>query len=154
MSNLSIAHRAAIGIAASLTPMLLMAPVGNAVVARAPKPPLKSVARGDLTGVDSAALAQFLAAANAAHSDAIVVTRNGKLVGSWYSDGKRGKIEAMSATKSVVALAVGRLVATKKIASIDLPVSTWYPEWKTGPKSRITLRHLLNLDAPARQLEG
>ena len=55
-----------------------------------------------------------------------------------------GPIEAMSATKSVVNLAIGRLIDQKKIQSIDQPVSDFYPEWKQGRKRLITIRHLLN----------
>lgn len=60
-----------------------------------------------------------------------------------YFGNPRAPIETMSVTKSIVSLAIGMLIADGKIASIDAPVSTWYPEWKKGPKARVTLRHLL-----------
>jgi CubicO group peptidase (beta-lactamase class C family) len=72
------------------------------------------------------------------------VLHDGDLVGAWYPRGERRKIEAMSATKSVVSLAVGRLLTTGALESIDVPVHTFYPEWATGPRSAITIRHLLN----------
>jgi len=50
----------------------------------------------------------------------------------------------MSMTKSVVNLAIGRLVTTGAIPSIDEPVYRFYPEWRQGRKQEITLRHLLN----------
>jgi CubicO group peptidase (beta-lactamase class C family) len=43
----------------------------------------------------------------------------------------------------VVSLAFGRLLATGKLASVDEPVHTWYPEWRQGKKRAITIRHLL-----------
>ena len=50
----------------------------------------------------------------------------------------------MSATKSIVNLAIGRLVTTGAIRSIDDPVSKYYPEWKQGQKQAITIRQLLD----------
>jgi CubicO group peptidase (beta-lactamase class C family) len=50
----------------------------------------------------------------------------------------------MSATKSVVSLAIGRLIDEGKVKSIDQPVCEFYPEWKQGRKRQITIRHLLN----------
>lgn len=93
--------------------------------------------------VDAAALERLLAAARAANSDAVVVLRDGEVVGAWYALGQRRLIEAMSATKSIVNLAVGRLVSDGLLESLDTPVHTCFPEWSTGEKSRITVRHLL-----------
>jgi CubicO group peptidase (beta-lactamase class C family) len=95
-------------------------------------------------GIDPAALARLLKEAEEAHSSALVLLRHGKLVGEWYFGGKPHRIEAMSATKSVVSLAVGLLLDEGKLASLDEPVATFFPEWRQGPKSRITVRHLLN----------
>jgi CubicO group peptidase (beta-lactamase class C family) len=50
----------------------------------------------------------------------------------------------MSATKSIVNLAIGRLIDMGKITSIDQPVHEIYLEWKQGRKKLITVRHLLN----------
>lgn len=95
-------------------------------------------------GLDPAALARLLKDAEAAHSSALVLLRHGKLVGQWYFGGQSHRIEAMSATKSVVSLAVGLLLDEAKLASIDEPVATFFPEWRGTPKERITIRHLLN----------
>ncbi|HEY8470511.1 MAG TPA: serine hydrolase [Longimicrobiales bacterium] len=69
---------------------------------------------------------------------------DGQLVGAWHSDGQSRPIEAMSVTKSIVNLAIGRLVTLGALESIDVPVSRFYPEWSTGRKARVTIRHLLN----------
>lgn len=53
-------------------------------------------------------------------------------------------IELMSATKSVVALAIGLLIDDGKLASLDEPVYGIYPEWAQGRKRDITVRMLLN----------
>lgn len=93
--------------------------------------------------IDATALAALVRAAEASHSDALVVLQNGKTVGEWYFGKPVGPIEAMSVTKSVVGMAVGALVTEGKIKSIDEPVHTFYPEWKQGRKQLITVRHLL-----------
>lgn len=93
--------------------------------------------------IDTAALGRLRRAAAAAHSDALVVWRDGRPVVAWYAGGAPARIAAMSMTKSVVNLAVGRLVTTGAIRSLDEPVSRFYPEWRRGPKAAVTLRHLL-----------
>lgn len=94
--------------------------------------------------LDSAALRKLLRAAEVAHSDAVVVWKDGRQVGAWHFGREPKKIEAMSATKSIVNLAVGRLVTTGAIPSIDEPVSRYYPEWRQGKKRGITIRQLLD----------
>src|SRR6185295_2307454 len=69
---------------------------------------------------------------------------DGKVVAEWYVGTPQGPIEAMSATKSVVGLVIGRLVDTGKLASLDQPVCELYPEWRQGNKQKITIRHLLD----------
>jgi hypothetical protein len=49
----------------------------------------------------------------------------------------------MSVTKGFVGLAIGWLLEEKKIASLDSPLATWFPEWKEGKKARVTLRHVV-----------
>src|SRR5499426_3901727 len=94
--------------------------------------------------VDSAALARLLSAAQTAHSDGVVIWKDGHQLGAWYFGKKPKRIEAMSATKSIVNLAIGRLVTTGAIRSIDDPVSKYYPEWRQGAKRSITIRQLMD----------
>lgn len=122
----------------------LAAAVREAIEA-ARRSPLVEIARGPAAGrVDADALERLVRAANDAHSDALVVLKDGELVGAWYTLGESRPIEAMSVTKSIVNLAVGRLITLGAIDSLDVPVSAFYPEWNTGRKARVTLRHLLN----------
>jgi CubicO group peptidase (beta-lactamase class C family) len=95
-------------------------------------------------GIDPAALGRLKARAEKARSDAVVVVKDGKLVADWTFGKPAGPIEAMSATKSIVNLAVGRLIDQGKIRSLDQPVSDFYPEWRQGRKRQITIRHLMN----------
>ncbi len=76
-------------------------------------------------------------------SSALVVMKDGKLVEASYFGGSPHPIETMSATKSIVNLAIGFLVDAGKLR-LDDPVWRFYPEWKQGRKRSITLRHLLN----------
>ena len=94
--------------------------------------------------LDPAALEAIRKRAQEADSDAVVIVKDGQLVADWDFGRERGPIEAMSATKSIVSLAIGRLVGSGKIKSLDQPVCDFYPEWKQGRKKLITVRHLLN----------
>ena len=96
------------------------------------------------TGIDPAALKRLLAAAEATHSDAVVIWKDGHWVGSWHFGKPEAPIEAMSATKSIASLAVGRAVTLGAIPSIDEPVAHYYPQWRQGQKAAITIRQLLD----------
>ena len=95
-------------------------------------------------GIDPTVLEKLKAKAEAEGSDAVVIVKDGKLIADWDFGKPRGPIEAMSATKSVVSLAVGKLIDEGKIKSLDQPVADFFPEWKQGRKRNITVRHLLN----------
>jgi CubicO group peptidase (beta-lactamase class C family) len=98
---------------------------------------------GDV-GIDKTALERLRVRAKEADSDAVVIVKDGRLVADWDFGREHGPIEAMSATKSIVNLAIGRLIDRGKIKSLDQPVCEFYPEWKQGRKKLITVRHLLN----------
>jgi CubicO group peptidase (beta-lactamase class C family) len=102
--------------------------------------------KGDPTseGIDPAALASLLDRAQKTSSDVVVIIKNGKLVGEWHFGTPEGTIEAMSATKSVVSVAIGILLDRGKIRSIDDPIYTYFPEWNQGKKKLVTLRMILD----------
>lgn len=95
-------------------------------------------------GIDPAALERLLKRAEETHTDALVILKDGKLVGDWRFGKTAEPIEVMSVAKSVASLAIGNLLYKSKIRSLDEPVSTFLPEWKEGPKKAVTIRHLLN----------
>ena len=101
-------------------------------------------ARLEQNQINPKALENLISAGKKTHSDAIVVYRNGELIGAWYSRGKARKIEAMSVTKSIVNLAIGLAITQGYIKSLDTPMYTFFPEWQDGQKSKITLRHILS----------
>jgi CubicO group peptidase (beta-lactamase class C family) len=107
--------------------------------------PLELVAAGPgMERVDRRALDELVAAAYSANSDALVVLHDGALVGEWHRDGASTLIETMSVTKAVLNLAIGRLISTGAIPSLDEPVHRYFADWSEGDRSRITLRHLLS----------
>jgi CubicO group peptidase (beta-lactamase class C family) len=75
-------------------------------------------------------------------TDALVVLVDGKVVLQKWLIGKPRKLISASVTKSVVALAIGRLVTLGKLR-VDQPVADFYPEWRQGRKKLITIRHVL-----------
>jgi CubicO group peptidase (beta-lactamase class C family) len=83
-----------------------------------------------------------------------VVVKDGRLVLEEHFGTPDGPIEAMSATKSVVSLAVGLLLDEGRLTSVDQPVSDSYPEWKQGRKRTITLRQLLNHTSGLQNVPG
>ncbi|WP_157962877.1 serine hydrolase domain-containing protein [Chitinophaga deserti] len=89
----------------------------------------------------------LLRKAEQTHSEALIVYQDGRLVTEKYfaAGNASKKIEAMSCTKSIAGLAVACMLTDGLIDSLDIPVSTFYPEWKQGSKQFITLRHLVNM---------
>ena len=94
-------------------------------------------------GIDQKVLQKMVDRAEKSESDALIIYKGDKLVGEWYFGKKQGPIEAMSVTKSIVALAFGRLLFDGRIKTLDEPVYKYFPEWNQGRKSKITVRHLL-----------
>lgn len=95
-------------------------------------------------GINEVAFNKLLRRADETHTDALVILRNGKLVGEWYFGKIDHPIPIMSMTKSISSLGTGRLVDIGKIKSLDQPVYDFYPEWNQGRKRFITVRQLLN----------
>jgi CubicO group peptidase (beta-lactamase class C family) len=95
--------------------------------------------------VNDGLLQTIVARAKATGSDSLVIKQNGRVVVSdFFGKGDRVR-NVQSVTKSIAALAIGLLHEQGMIASYDLPMSTWIPDWAHDPlKSRITLRMLMN----------
>lgn len=82
--------------------------------------------------------------ARAAHSDAVLVWKDGKTLLEPQPETGEEPVHLMSATKSVVSLAIMLLLDDGKLASVDEPVSNIFAEWKQGRKRDITVRMLLD----------
>ncbi len=105
-------------------------------------------------GVNAAALRRLDSAARAAHSDAVIVLKDGRTVLARSSGGTPTPIPAMSVTKSIANLAIGRLITSGRLTSLDTPLATFFPEWQGGPKAAITLRHVMEHTSGLRHNEA
>ena len=94
--------------------------------------------------INKPALDSLLVACKKSHSADWVVYFNGKPIANYAAAENATPSACFSVLKSISAIAVGKLIADKKINSLDQPVSDFFPEWKQGLKSKITIKHLLN----------
>jgi CubicO group peptidase (beta-lactamase class C family) len=100
--------------------------------------------RAEDLGMDGAALDALIREASRTDTDALVVVREGKVVAERYF-GKADAAKALPApTRFVAAFAAALLVEEKKLASFDVPLGTWFPDWREGRKGKVMLRHLLS----------
>lgn len=95
-------------------------------------------------GLDGPGVDRLITEAMRSQTDSLLVVKDGVVVIERSFHGVKGPIETRSATKTIVGLAVLALVADGKIASLDLPLSTWYPEFGAPDRAGITLRHVLS----------
>jgi len=95
------------------------------------------------TKVDQQALRQLVQVCRDTHSTGLSIWVDGHPYKD-YSFDTVGRAETFSGQKSLISLAIGKLITDGKLASIDSPVYRFYPEWKQGLKKTITIRHLLN----------
>ncbi len=100
-------------------------------------------APGEPEPLNPAVLERIVERARETESDALIVLHRGETVIQERFGKPAGEIQTMSVTKSIVALAFGRLLADGRLESLDEPVHRWYPEWNQGRKAQITVRHLL-----------
>ena len=98
--------------------------------------------------------ADIVAEAARTKSDALLLVKGGKRVVERYFGRPISPIATMSVTKSIVSLAVGLLIDEGKISSVEAPLSTWFPSWKTGQKAHVTLRHLLTQTSGLKHEKG
>src|SRR3954471_18115908 len=104
-----------------------------------------SVHAATLTPAATKALTHITDGARQSNTKAMVIWQDGKEISHYYPGDKApGPLEAMSVTKSVTALAIGQLLGTGKIKSLDQPVADFYPEWQQGQKKDITIRMLMD----------
>jgi CubicO group peptidase (beta-lactamase class C family) len=102
-----------------------------------------SLPSGDMASTP--ALETLLDHARDQKSTAVVLVKDGRIVLEQYSPdhGPDEALVAMSGSKSLVSLAVGLLIADKKL-SLDTRMGALFPEWKKqGAKGAITVRQLL-----------
>lgn len=89
-------------------------------------------------------LSKIISRAQETHSDALLIYQHGSLIHADFFGKNEKPVYIASAGKSLVSMAIGRLLDQGQIDSLDQPVSAFFPEWKQGKKKDITIRMLLN----------
>ena len=78
------------------------------------------------------------------HSDALIIRKDGTTIYEEYYGKEQAPMYIASAGKSLVSLAIGKLIDDKLLDSLNQPIYTIYPQWKQGKKKEVTVRMLLN----------
>lgn len=94
--------------------------------------------------LDTSILEEIKEKAITKHSDALIIMQNGKIIHEDFYGAVEKPVYIASAGKSLVSLAIGKLIDDKLLDSLDQPVYTLFPQWKQGNKKDITIRMLLN----------
>lgn len=99
--------------------------------------------------VSAAALDEAVAFAEASDSTSLIVSHKGviQLERYWKGEGADQVVYSFSMHKSIVALLLGIAIDEGLIGSIDDPLAKYLPEWRDGPRARITLRHALQMNS-------
>ncbi len=88
---------------------------------------------------------QIVDEAKSSGSDSLFLIQNGQVLFQSYFDGNGARHNIQSVTKSVASLDIMILLDQGLIQSLDQPMSTWIPQWKSDPqKSLITLKMIMN----------
>lgn len=85
----------------------------------------------------------ILTQAQKTNSDALIISKDNKIIAQYYSSGKPEKIQAMSITKSIVSLGIGILITQGKMSSINEAIVNYFPDLQS-PNAQITIEQLLN----------
>ncbi len=89
-------------------------------------------------------LTEIKTQAAATHSDAVIIVQDGKMLYEDFFGNEEQAIYIASAGKSLVSLAIGKLLDDGLLDSLDQPLASLFPEWRQGNKKDITVRMLLN----------
>lgn len=110
-----------------------------------------AIATPESMGMDPTILDEARTYAFAAdrHTQGVVVVRGGRIVDEWYApgEGPDSWAASWSVGKSFASTVIGIAISEGKIPSVDVPMSTYYPEWTGTPKEAITLRHVLHMES-------
>jgi CubicO group peptidase (beta-lactamase class C family) len=105
-------------------------------------------ANPDPGNIDLAALSDMLSGAIASGTESTIVAIGDTIVTEKYFGHSGDLTSIQSVTKSISSLLIGILIDQGRIASVDVPLSTYYPEWNDhSMKSRVTLRHVLTMSS-------
>lgn len=108
-----------------------------------------SVSTPEEQGMDSATLETAFDYAIAHDSKALVVIRNGYIVSEWYGPDwdRTTRQRGFSIAKSFTSALIGMLIENGAIASVDIQVAWYVPEWRDWQHRTVTVRNLLSMDS-------
>ncbi len=95
-------------------------------------------------GFNTEILDKIRKGATATNSDAVIIYQDGKVIYQHLNQDKEKPVYIASAGKSLVSMAIGKLLDNGQLSSLDQPLYTLFPEWKQGQKKLITVKMLLN----------
>jgi len=97
--------------------------------------------------VSSTAIAQAVDYLQDRRSTSFMVWHDGKLVAREFFGDQNAEdtINSRSLAKPLGVIAVGRAIKEGHIKSVDQPASDYFPEWKDDERSKILIRHLLDM---------
>jgi len=80
---------------------------------------------------------------------AFLVIKNEKIVFEKYWNGYSAekKFNSFSMATSIVSLLIGKAIDEGFIKNVDQPIGDFLPDYKTGAKAKITIRHLLEMSS-------
>jgi len=107
-------------------------------------------------GLSADAVDKAVEWAAAQGSTALIVSLRGRIVVEryWHGDGRDTRFNSQSMAKTVAALLVGSAIDRGEIASVDDAAAKYLPEWRGDDRSRITIRHLLQMASGLAQIDG
>ncbi len=107
------------------------------------------VSTPEAEGMDSSLLAEARAYAFAPgrNTQGVVVVRKGAIVAEWYAEGASAETLATSwsMAKSFASTLIGIAIDRGEIASLDVPLADFFPEWRGDERAAVTLRDLLEM---------
>ncbi len=80
-------------------------------------------------------------------SKAVIVIRNGYIVGEWYGSGwnEQSRQQCFSMTKSLSSAVIGMLIDDGAVSSVEDRVARYVPEWRDSLHRYVTIRDLLSM---------
>ena len=83
------------------------------------------------------------------YTQAIVVIRHGYLAAEWYAEDSGPELRgaSWSVAKSITATLIGQAIADGLIASVDVTMGTFVPEWTDAARAPIKLKDVLAMSS-------
>ena len=150
---------AGLGLALVAPPVDAAPTVGTTPPAVAPAPASTAVVPGrdwtlsspEAKAMDPALVDQALdyAFVDGRNTQGVVIVKGGQIVGERYAKGADATSWAASwsVAKSFAGTLIGIAVDEGKIPNVEVPMTTYFPEWIGTPRAGITLRHVLQMEA-------